>query len=112
MATDKKFAVAGVSTHEGKTKIRFMNDAVRVKILKKHGHTDIDLIDLPNEMTKAEIAAHMIATGFGAGNPAIQDAIADLAKKNKVATAVTAAEPAVTAAEPAVTAADPEAALV
>jgi hypothetical protein len=110
MATDKKFAVAGVSTHEGKTKIRFMNDAVRVKILKKHGHTDIDLIDLPNEMTKAEIAAHMIATGFGAGNAAIQDAIADLAKKNKVATAV--AEPAATATATATTAADAEAALV
>jgi hypothetical protein len=112
MATDKKFAVAGVSTHEGKTKIRFMNDSLRVKILKKHGHTDIDLIDLPNEMTKAEIAAHMIATGFGAGNPAIQDAIADLAKKNKVATAVTATEPAATAADTATAAAEPEAALV
>jgi hypothetical protein len=84
MATDKKFAVAGVSTHEGKTKIRCMNDAVRVKILKKHGHTDIKLIDLPNEMTKKEIAAYMIATEFGKGNTAIEDAIADLAKKNKV----------------------------
>jgi len=84
MATDKKFAVAGVSTHEGKTKIRFMNDSLRVKILKKHGHTDIDLIDLPNEMTKKEIAAYMIATEFGKGNTAIEDAIADLAKKNKV----------------------------
>jgi hypothetical protein len=58
-------------------------------------------------MTKAEIATHMIATGFGAGNPAIQDAIADLAKKNKVATAVTATA---TAADTA--AAEPEAALV
>jgi hypothetical protein len=54
----------------------------------------------------------MIATGFGAGNPAIQDAIADLAKKNKVATAVTATEPAATAADTATAAADPEAALV
>jgi hypothetical protein len=110
MATDKKFAVAGVSTHEGKTKIRFMNDAVRVKILKKHGHTDIDLIDLPNEMTKAEIAAYMIATGFGAGNAAIQDAIADLAKKNKVATAVTETAAATVADTTAV--ADADAALV
>ena len=33
MATDKKFAVAGVSTHEGKTKVRFANDTMRVKIL-------------------------------------------------------------------------------
>ena len=48
MATDKKFAVAGVSTLGGKTKIRFANDAMRVKILQKQGHTDIDLIDLPH----------------------------------------------------------------
>jgi hypothetical protein len=35
MATDKKFAVAGVSTFEGKTKVRFANDTMRVKILGK-----------------------------------------------------------------------------
>lgn len=96
MATDKKFAVAGVSTLNGKTKVRFANDAMRVKILQKQNHTDIELIDLPHEMTKTEIAAHMIATGFGAGNAAIQAAIADLAKKNKVAVPETATE---TAAE-------------
>jgi hypothetical protein len=38
MATEKKFAVAGVSTQNGKTKIRFANDAMRVKILSKNGH--------------------------------------------------------------------------
>ena len=91
MATDKKFAVAGVSTLNGKTKIRFANDAMRVKILQKQGHTDIDLIDLPHEMTKAEIAAHLIATGYGAGNAAVEAAIADLAKKNKVTVPVAAA---------------------
>ncbi len=46
MATDKKFAVAGISTQNGKTKVRFANDAARVKILIKNGHTDIELIDL------------------------------------------------------------------
>jgi hypothetical protein len=35
MATDKKFAVAGVSTFEGKTKVRFANDTMRVKILAR-----------------------------------------------------------------------------
>jgi hypothetical protein len=63
MATDKKFAVAGVSTFEGKTKVRFANDTMRVKILGKNGHSDVQLVDLPHEMTKAEIGAHMIATG-------------------------------------------------
>ncbi len=82
MATEKKFAVAGISTQNGKTKVRFANDAARVKILIKNGHTDIELIDLPREMTKAEIAQHMIDTGFGKGNSAIEAAIKDLQKKN------------------------------
>lgn len=100
MATDKKFAVAGVSTLNGKTKIRFANDAMRVKILQKQGHTDIDLIDLPHEMTKAEIAAHLVATGYGAGNAAVEAAIADLAKKNKVTVPeATAAEATETSAQ-------------
>ena len=82
MSTDKKFAVAGVSTHEGKTKVRFANDTMRVKILGKNGHTDIQLVDLPHEMTKAEIGAHMVATGFGKGDAAIEAAVAYVVKKN------------------------------
>ena len=95
MATDKKFAVAGVSTLAGKTKIRFANDTMRVKILTKNGHTDVDIVELPHEMTKAEIAQHLKAVGFGKGNAAIEAAIAYVEKKNPLvvsekATAVTA----------------------
>lgn len=87
MATDKRFAVAGVSTLNGKTKIRFANDSMRVKILAKNGHTDVDLVELPREMTKAEIAQHMVEIGFGQGNAAVEAAIAYVAKKNPSATA-------------------------
>ena len=87
MATDKKFAVAGVSTLAGKTKVRFANDMMRIKILAKNGHTDVQLVDLPREMTKAEIAQHMVEVGFGKGNAAIEAAIAYVAKKNPVAKA-------------------------
>lgn len=90
MSTDKKFAVAGVSTFEGKTKVRFANDTMRVKILGKNGHQDVQLVDLPHEMTKAEIGQHMIATGFGKGNAAIEAAVAYVVKKNPVATAAKA----------------------
>jgi hypothetical protein len=104
MATDKKFAVAGVSTLAGKTKIRFANDAMRVKILAKNGHSDVDLIELPREMTKAEIVQHMVEVGFGKGNAAVEAAIKDLAKKNKVdlkskVTTVTAGKAETVAAE-------------
>lgn len=87
MATEKKFAVAGVSTLAGKTKVRFANDMMRIKILAKNGHTDVQLVDLPREMTKAEIAAHMVEIGFGKGNAAIEAAVAYVAKKNPVAKA-------------------------
>lgn len=84
MATDKRFAVTGVSTHEGETKIRFANDMLRTKILAKNGHTNIDLIDLPREMTKAEIAQYLFETDYAKGRPEVLEAIQDLAKKNKV----------------------------
>lgn len=100
MATEKKFAVAGVSTLGGKTKVRFANDTMRIKILAKNGHTDIELVDLPREMTKAEIAAHMIETGFGKGNAAIEAAVAYVAKKNPSATAAKVSKVTVAKTEP------------
>jgi hypothetical protein len=86
MATTKKFAVAGVSTLNGKTKIRFANDVMRIKILAKNGHTNVELVELPHEMSKGEIAQHMISTGFGSDLPAVQAAISYIAKKNPVET--------------------------
>ena len=82
MATDKKFSVAGVSTLDGKTKIRFANDSLRIKILEKNGHKDVELVNLPQEMTKAEIAAHLKSIGFGAGKPEVLAAVEYIAKKN------------------------------
>jgi hypothetical protein len=82
MATNKTFAVAGVSTLAGKTKIRFANDTMRVKILAKNGHTDVQLIDLPHAMTKTEIAQHLISTQYGKDNAAITAAVAYVVKKN------------------------------
>jgi hypothetical protein len=84
MATTKTFAVAGVSTFEGKTKVRVANDAARVKILIKNGHTDIDLVDLPREMTKAEIAQYLFETDFAKGRAEVIDAVQELARKNRV----------------------------
>ena len=96
MATAKKFAVAGVSTLQGKTKIRFANDVMRIKILAKNGHTNVELVELPNEMSKAEIAAHLTSIGFGSDSPATLAAISYIAKKNPAE--VQAKAPAVKAA--------------
>ena len=56
MATAKTFSVAGTSTLNGVTKVRFANDYVgRFKILIKNNHDNIELIELGGEFTKAEI---------------------------------------------------------
>ena len=62
MATTKTYEVAGTSTLNGVTKIRFANDYVgRFKILCKNGHENIELIELGEKMTKAEICQLLIA---------------------------------------------------
>jgi|APGre2960657404_1045060.scaffolds.fasta_scaffold17154_5 hypothetical protein len=54
------FKVAGVSTLNGKTKVRFANDLVsRVKMLNKSGHTNIQLEELSRAMTKPEIVTYL-----------------------------------------------------
>ncbi|MEL0016939.1 MAG: hypothetical protein VW715_17140 [Rhodospirillales bacterium] len=54
--TNKTYSVAGTSTLNGVTKIRFANDFVsRLKILYKNGHDDVELIELGGEFTKAQI---------------------------------------------------------
>ena len=61
MATSKTFEVAGTSTLNGITKVRFANDYVgRFKILAKNGHDNIELIELGEKMTKAEICQMLI----------------------------------------------------
>lgn len=52
----KTFSVAGTSTLNGVTKVRFANDYIgRFKTLYKNGHTNVELIELGEQMTKAEI---------------------------------------------------------
>jgi hypothetical protein len=98
MSTDKKFAVAGVSTLEGKTKLRFANDTMRIKILAKNGHTNVELVELPVEMTKGEAVQYLKSIEFGNGDAAIQGAIAYAEKKNPAAIATGSATVAKTVA--------------
>jgi hypothetical protein len=71
--TDKLFSVAGVSTLNGETKARFANDVMRVKVLRKNGHTDIVLVELPSEMTK------LAAAEFIQGLPEFESPVAQAA---------------------------------
>ncbi len=56
------FKVGGVSRLNGQVKVRFANDLTRVKNLAKSGHTDIELMELPMAMTKAEVVSFLKTT--------------------------------------------------
>lgn len=58
---EKMFEVAGMSTLEGKTKVRFANELARAKVLEKNGHTAIKLVQLATAMTKADAVAALLA---------------------------------------------------
>ena len=60
--TNKTYSVAGTSTNNGITKIRFANDFVnRLKILYKNGHENVELIELGGEFTKAQVCQILMA---------------------------------------------------
>lgn len=56
------FKVAGVSTLKGEVKVRFANDMTRVKVLSKNGHTDIELMELPEAMSKSMAVSYLKTT--------------------------------------------------
>lgn len=56
-----KYSVAGVSICKGQVKVRFCSDKIlRIKNLQKQGDQSIQLIDLPNEMTKEEACSYLL----------------------------------------------------
>jgi hypothetical protein len=58
------FSVVGVSTQNGITKVRFANDIVsRTKVLAKGGHSPLELIELPNLMTKYDACQYLLDRG-------------------------------------------------
>jgi len=72
--TNKTFAVAGVSKTKGVYKVRFANDIARVKILAKTDE-DINLMTLPNAMTKGEIAQFLLTQENYMSSPEYAEAI-------------------------------------
>jgi hypothetical protein len=80
--TQKTFEVAGTSTLNGVTKVRFANDYVgRFKILVKNGHDNIELMELGEKMTKADICKVLMAHPNYQGEDQ-QSAIAEFVVRN------------------------------
>ena len=60
MADNKLFKIAGISTFNGVSKVRFTNDLIRrVKKFTKRGETRIDFVDLPRPMYKMEALQYL-----------------------------------------------------
>ena len=94
------FKVAGVSIRDGQMKVRWASDMTRIKVLVKTGHTDINLIDLPEAMDKGQAVTFLKTTDLYS-KPEYREAIdAADAKYNGVGVAVKAEKPA-KAAKPA-----------
>ena len=95
MATDKLFKVFGVSNLNGVYKVRFANDMLRSKVLTKSGHTDIELVELSEAVTKYE-GIRMIATlpefSNAHAQSAIQEYLDEKAPKSANVKAVVAAK--------------------
>ena len=109
------YSHAGVSRQNGDMKVRFANDALRVKVLAKNGHKDIDIVELREPMTKEAAVAFLLSIDFANGNKDVQAALeaaadkrgvtvpkaakAAVAKAPKAAVAVAADEPTMTVKE-------------
>lgn len=100
------FKVAGITNHNGNTKVRFTDDMVRrIKQFTKGGASRIDLVDLPSEMTKVEALQHLMTLEMfasAADQATLADTLADKLKEAnkgtvKVKVAKTKAKPSIDA---------------
>lgn len=63
-----KCVVAGVATKKGVTKVRFARDMVRVKGLVKDGQTGVELVELPEPMSKGDAVKYLLTQPQFAGS--------------------------------------------
>lgn len=75
------FKVAGTSSLNGVTKVRFANDMLRVKVLEKNGHKNVDLVEFVTPLTKEQAVAKLIEMDFAKGDKVIQDALVNALDK-------------------------------
>jgi hypothetical protein len=89
--TTKTFTHAGYSKLNGEYKARFANDALRVKVLEKGGHEDVQIEAFIKPLTKIEAVKKLLEIGFANANPAAKAALeAELDKRTETPKAVKA----------------------
>ena len=94
------YSHAGVSKLNGEFKVRFANDGLRVKVLQKNGHKDIDIVELKHPMNKAEAVAYLLSIDFDNGNKEVRAALEAAADKRIEKPKATVAKPVAKKAAP------------
>jgi hypothetical protein len=90
--TVKTFTVAGTSNLNGVIKYRFANDLkTRTATLARNGHTEIQLVELPEAMTKDAAIQYLLAQGHAVQPDAhsVAPAVTDAPEVITVAPAIT-----------------------
>ena len=60
--SNKTFTIVGTSNLRGKIKFRFANGSIknRIAVLARNEHTEVDLIELPEPMSKEEAKDYFV----------------------------------------------------
>ena len=80
MSTQKLFAVAGVSKHNGVYKVRYANSMARVKVLEKNAHTDVVFVNFKND-PRAKVDAVDELLKYDMGSEAANNAVLEEARE-------------------------------
>lgn len=67
------YTYCGVSTLKGVQKLRFANDAGRVKVLLRNGHTHINLVQMPAAGSTADAIAYLLTLDWARNLPCVQE---------------------------------------
>jgi hypothetical protein len=67
--------VAGVATKQGKMKVRFARDIMRVKGLVKDGQENVQLVELPQPMSKGNAVKHLLTLSEFTSNSTVLEAL-------------------------------------
>lgn len=67
----RTYTTAGTSNHNGVVTYRFASTTAKARaaVLERNEHTDVNMIDLPNAMSKDEAIAHLNSLGITAVLP-------------------------------------------
>lgn len=82
--TDKTYTVVGTSICGGKMKVRWATDLMRIKVLERTKHTEIEMFEMPHAMNKTDAVRWMLDTRGDKLSPERKRAARDaLAKRDE-----------------------------